>query len=197
MSTQLHDDPRTNSVLNAALAVFARYGFKRVSMEDIAREAGLSRPLLYITFANKAAIFTALARAMADRACAQCAAAWPPAAPFEIGLTQAALALNLDAWRLIKDSPHGGELLANNSEVVGEISREVDHYFSNLIETRLKSGGHRASLAQMIAGAVYGIKDKATSEDELVANITAFGSVIAAGLAQASSIGPNAHDNPA
>jgi AcrR family transcriptional regulator len=182
MSIELHADPRTNSVLNAALAVFARYGFKRVSMEDIAREAGLSRPLLYLSYPNKAAIFTGLARAMADRACTHCEAAWPPTATFEVGLVQAALALNLDAWRLIKGSPHGGELMADNSEVVGEISREVDRFFSNLIETRLKSGGHSAALARMILGAVHGIKDKATSEEELVAHITAFATVIAAGL---------------
>lgn len=182
MSTDLHADPRTNSVLNAALTVFARYGFKRASMEDIAGEAGLSRPLLYLCYPNKAAIFQALATAMAERACNYCDAAWPETEAFETGLTKAALALNLDAWRLIRGSPHGAELMADNSVVVGEISLKVDRYFVNLIEARLIGGGFRPDPARIIASALHGIKDKAQSEDELIAHIAAFASLVTAGL---------------
>jgi AcrR family transcriptional regulator len=182
MSTDLHSDPRTNDILNAALTVFARYGFKRVSMEDIAGEAGLSRPLLYLCYPNKAAIFTALAKAMADRACDYCQAAWPETEAFETGLTRAAIGLNLDAWRLIKGSPHGAELIADNGVVVGEISLDVDRYFTGLIEARLTGGGHSPAPARMIASALHGIKDKAASEEELVANIAIFANLVTAGL---------------
>lgn len=182
MSTDLRADPRTNAILNAALTVFARYGFKRVSMEDIAGEAGLSRPLLYLCYSNKTAIFTALARAMADRARAYCTAAWPETETFQTGLTKAAIGLNLDAWNLIKGSPHGAELIADNSAVVGEISLEVDRYFIALIEARLRSSGHDPSPARMIASALHGIKDKATSEAELIANISTFAAFVSAGL---------------
>jgi AcrR family transcriptional regulator len=182
MSIDLHADPRTNTVLNAALAVFARYGFKRVSMEDIALEATMSRPALYLIYPNKAAIFTGLAKAMADRACALCDEAWPQTESFETGLARAAIVLNLDAWRLIKGSPHGHELVADNSAVVGEISLAVDTHFKGLIEARLIETGHAGTLARVIASALHGIKDKATSEDDLVATITRFATVITAGL---------------
>jgi AcrR family transcriptional regulator len=185
MSIDLHSNLRTNIVLNAALAVFARYGFKRVSMVDIAGEAGLSRPLLYLLYPNKTAIFSALARAMANRAIAHCQAAWPETEAFETGLAKAAIALNLDAWRLIKGSPHGKELIADNSAVVGEISLEVEAYFINLIEARLIRNGQSGSLAKMMASSLHGIKDKAVSEEELTKQITIFASVVTAGLLSA------------
>jgi AcrR family transcriptional regulator len=184
MSIGLIDDPRANSVLNAALAVFARYGFKRASMEDIALEAGISRPALYLVYANKSAIFTALARAMATRACDLASAAWPHGKAFEAGLADAALALNLDAWRLIKGSPHGGELLSDNSAVVSEISAEVDRHFVTLIGARLTDIGAPTQTSPVIAAALFGIKDKAKTEAELIANTYAFAALIARGFAQ-------------
>lgn len=44
---------RKFQIKRAGLAVFARYGLRRASMQDVAREAGLSRPALYQYFRNK------------------------------------------------------------------------------------------------------------------------------------------------
>jgi AcrR family transcriptional regulator len=180
MSILLHNDTRSNAILNAALGAFSRYGFKRVAMDDIASEVGISRPSLYLVYPNKAAIFQALARAMATRACAMAREAWPEHEPFGAGLGHAAMALNLDAWRLIKGSPHGGELLADSGSVVGDIIAEVDTYFIALIGERLIENGQSAAMAKTIAAALHGIKDKATSEDELVMSTVAFSEMVAA-----------------
>jgi AcrR family transcriptional regulator len=180
MSISLHADARTNTILNAALTVFARYGFKRASMEDIAREAGVSRPALYLVFANKGAIFSALAQAMAVRACTGATTAWPADARFQDGLAGAGVALYLDAWRLIKGSPHGSELLSDNSVVVGEISASVDAHFIALIRERLSQNGQSTDMAKTIAAALHGIKDKATSEVELLTATVAFSKMVAA-----------------
>ena len=48
------DDDR---VLDAALEVFLKYGYRRATMADIARGAGVSRPTLYVRFPNKQAAF--------------------------------------------------------------------------------------------------------------------------------------------
>jgi AcrR family transcriptional regulator len=48
---------RRASILDAAIEVFARYGFKKTSMDDLARAAGLSRPGLYLHFPTKEALF--------------------------------------------------------------------------------------------------------------------------------------------
>lgn len=46
-------------ILDAALDVFMRYGFKRATMSDIATAAGLSRQSLYARFANKDEVYAA------------------------------------------------------------------------------------------------------------------------------------------
>jgi AcrR family transcriptional regulator len=51
---------RRESILNAAEKVFFSKGFDRCSMEEIAREAQLSRALLYVYFKDKAAMLRAI-----------------------------------------------------------------------------------------------------------------------------------------
>jgi AcrR family transcriptional regulator len=51
------DVAKRDKVLAAALDVFLRYGYKRVTMNDIAEAAGISRPALYLVFESKEEIF--------------------------------------------------------------------------------------------------------------------------------------------
>jgi AcrR family transcriptional regulator len=50
-------DSRLSAVLDAAIGVFARFGYRKTSMEDVARAAGISRQGLYLSFANKEELF--------------------------------------------------------------------------------------------------------------------------------------------
>jgi AcrR family transcriptional regulator len=50
-------DTRQESVLEAAVGVFARYGFRKTSMDEVARAAGVSRQGLYLLFSDKEALF--------------------------------------------------------------------------------------------------------------------------------------------
>jgi AcrR family transcriptional regulator len=43
--------------LDAAVATFARYGFRKTSMDEVARAAGVSRQGLYLIFSNKEELF--------------------------------------------------------------------------------------------------------------------------------------------
>jgi AcrR family transcriptional regulator len=52
-------DERRDRFLGAAIACFARYGFRRTSMGSIAEAADVSRPALYQYFTNKDDIFRA------------------------------------------------------------------------------------------------------------------------------------------
>ncbi|HEY4018863.1 MAG TPA: helix-turn-helix domain-containing protein [Pseudonocardiaceae bacterium] len=56
------DSPRLERVLTVALEVFGRHGFRKTSMEDVARAADLSRQGLYLHFPNKEALFQAAVR---------------------------------------------------------------------------------------------------------------------------------------
>ena len=58
---------RKQQVLQASLPLFLRFGFRRTSMADIAKAAGISRPTLYGAFENKEVLFAALVRAETER----------------------------------------------------------------------------------------------------------------------------------
>jgi AcrR family transcriptional regulator len=54
------EQARETQVLDAAKTVFLRYGFRRVTMQDVATQAGISRPALYLHYANKEELFKAV-----------------------------------------------------------------------------------------------------------------------------------------
>ncbi len=68
MSPRPHVGPqRRKEILAAAAQVFARLGFAKARMEDIARQAGLSKATLYLYFPGKEALFDALLASFAER----------------------------------------------------------------------------------------------------------------------------------
>ncbi|MES2208074.1 MAG: TetR/AcrR family transcriptional regulator [Pseudomonadota bacterium] len=57
MSVETLNTARHESILQAAIGVFLRYGFRKTSMDDLARAAGISRQGLYGHFATKDVLF--------------------------------------------------------------------------------------------------------------------------------------------
>src|SRR5579875_553768 len=53
---------RREQVLEAALPVFARYGYAGTSTEEVAAAAGISQPYLFRLFATKRELFVELVR---------------------------------------------------------------------------------------------------------------------------------------
>jgi AcrR family transcriptional regulator len=51
-------------VLEAAMEIFAQFGFRRASMDQVAQEAGLTRQAVYHHFKNKEALFRAVVEAL-------------------------------------------------------------------------------------------------------------------------------------
>ncbi len=62
------ESTRQAHVLETALTVFVRHGFRKTSIEDIAKAAGISRQGIYLQFKNKDEIFSAsIQKALDDR----------------------------------------------------------------------------------------------------------------------------------
>ena len=53
------DTARRKHVLTTALSTFARFGYRKTSMDDVARAADISRPGLYFLFSSKENLFRA------------------------------------------------------------------------------------------------------------------------------------------
>jgi Transcriptional regulator len=69
-------------ILDAAERLLARFGYKKTTMEDIAREAGLGKRTLYLHFASKEAVALSTIDRIVDRLTGQlravAAAVGPP-----------------------------------------------------------------------------------------------------------------------
>src|ERR1700693_1586165 len=59
---QFASSTRKAQILDAAVGVFGRFGFKKTSMDDLARVAQLSKQGLYLHFSSKEEIFVAAMR---------------------------------------------------------------------------------------------------------------------------------------
>ncbi|GAA0451243.1 TetR/AcrR family transcriptional regulator [Streptomyces olivaceiscleroticus] len=53
------DTDRRTLVLDSAMVTFARFGYRKTSMDEVARAARISRPGLYFLFSSKKALFRA------------------------------------------------------------------------------------------------------------------------------------------
>lgn len=52
--------PKAETILDAAERLFVRYGYRKSSMDDVAREAGTAKGTVYLHYAGKEALFRAL-----------------------------------------------------------------------------------------------------------------------------------------
>jgi TetR/AcrR family transcriptional regulator, transcriptional repressor of aconitase len=60
MADAAHDATRRRVLLDAARACFLQFGYAKTSLDDIAKRANISRPLIYRKFKNKEALFAAV-----------------------------------------------------------------------------------------------------------------------------------------
>ncbi len=114
---------RQGIILEAALSVFLTYGFKKTSMDDIARQADMSRPALYQLFKNKTDIFRALSQDLMANALLATRQAFELDADFRDQLFASIDNSILELHKFCDASPHGMELIGVNQE----IARDIEH----------------------------------------------------------------------
>src|ERR1700738_2101857 len=66
---------KPSAIVLAALELFARYGYRKTSIDDIARAAQVAKRTVYVHFENKAAVFLAILEYLGDQLRLRCAAA--------------------------------------------------------------------------------------------------------------------------
>jgi AcrR family transcriptional regulator len=143
---------KREAILQAALARFARYGFRRTSMEDIAREADISRAAVYLHFKNKEEIFRALARQLHEQALAAAADAAQAPGPIETRLRRILEAKVASMFDVVHGSPHAAELLDENNRICGDISAESTRRYLQLLTSVVAAAVRRQELAPRRAG---------------------------------------------
>ena len=165
-------DARRRQLLDAAVEAFLRFGFKKTSMDDVARAAGVSRQALYLHFANKEALFEHGVRHVQQQAQAAATAAInDDDEPIEDRLVSAFLALHAIHFAHNTSLEHMGELVAAmSSSLAEELAQQqtqfITHVARVLRQRGLVGAGEKPGakdVARTLEAAAVGLKHTSTS----------------------------------
>ena len=168
---------RREHVLEVALLIFARYGYRKASMEDVARAADISRPGLYFYFASKQDLFRAAVTHALDGDIAAAEGALADTdRPLRDRLIEA-----FDHWTgryvgpMTKDI---GILIEKNPDLLGPISTQYPIRFAKMVTDALTAGmpaerrGLASDMAQTLLSITSGIKHEVSTREEFLARMT-------------------------
>jgi TetR/AcrR family transcriptional regulator, repressor for uid operon len=120
-SVRTDDDAVSERILDAALALAAASGLRHLTMDDVARKAGVGRMTVYRRFTNKAALVDALAVRECRRCLGVVATAIDPEAPVVDRIT----AMFVTVLRVIREHPLLERLARVEPEaLLGELTRD-------------------------------------------------------------------------
>lgn len=165
-------------VIEAAQGVFLRYGYKRVTMGDLAAAAGMSRPALYLCYCNKEEVFEATLRAMLARVLDEVRAGLPGCATLEAKLRFLFEVWAVRPFQMLAGSPDGKELLdcgfAFAREAVDQGYAAIEAELAAILAPELAGRPQAPSaeqIARVLTRAVHGFKGAARDADDLRALI--------------------------
>lgn len=167
-------DERRRQLLDAAVEAFLRFGFKKTSMDDVARAAGVSRQALYLHFANKDALFEHGVRHVQEQARnAAVRALDDDDADLEDRLVGAFLALHAVHFAHGTSLEHMAELAAAvPSSLAAELAEQQAQFLTHVARVLRQAGlveaGARPGaldVARTIEAAAVGLKHTATSQE--------------------------------
>ncbi len=141
----MRGDERREQLLDATKAIVARHGFHAVSIEAVAREAGITRPIVYGHFHDLAGLLEGLVERESGRALSQLAAVMPrdlssgdPREGLLAGLRGylEAVESDPDTWRLVLMPPEGApeilreQIARGRTAVIAELAIAVGPAFA-------------------------------------------------------------------
>lgn len=118
---------RQDMILDAAFHAFATYGYRRTTMDDIARGVGLSRSALYLHYRNKEDVFRSLVEQYVAQAIAAMEAALiAPGQTPEQALIAAFTAKDGRFMDVVLGTPHGLELMDAGFSVTRDLIDQAE-----------------------------------------------------------------------
>jgi AcrR family transcriptional regulator len=118
---QRADEKRRDRILEAAEKVVLAYGYSRVTMDDLARATGISRPALYLEFRNKAEIYSAIAAQTLDHSAQLAEAILAGPGTLEFRLAESMQRAVFDLVARFRQTAHGSELLDLKNELAADL----------------------------------------------------------------------------
>ena len=186
-------DARQLAVLDAAVGVFARYGFRKASMDEVARAAGVSRQGLYLQFANKEELFRkAVEHSLNSRLNAAVAALSRRQDSLELRLIAAC-----DAWsgRFVGSlGSDAADLMCASTSLAGATLTHYETQFELAVTRAIAdspmdgfcttAGLCPADLARALHATARGLKQSSASREEFAKSMTVAARMFCAPLNQ-------------
>jgi AcrR family transcriptional regulator len=175
-NNKLVRDAKRQQILAAALEVFFKYGYKRVSMNEIAEAAGISRPGLYLHFSSKEEVFRAVIVQFADSLIEEISKGLPSRKTIEEKLRYAFEVWTVQRFDLTLKSPEAKEISDSSylfaREALDESYEKLESVLASILKEHAKSSGSKRALsaekmAHILTSAVRGFKLVAKSATEL------------------------------
>jgi AcrR family transcriptional regulator len=172
---------RRAAVLDAAVGVFARYGFRKTSMDEVARAAGVSRQGLYLQFANKEELFReALVHTLSSQLNAGIAALSRAEDSLE---TRLIAACNAWSGRFVGSLGAGAaDLMCAGTSLAGATLSQYETRFEQALTHAIAHSGLAAfcsetglcpaDLARALHATARGLKQMSASREEFVKGMT-------------------------
>ena len=187
-------ESRRAEILDAALQMFGQYGYRRTSMDDVAREAGIAKGTIYLSFTSKEEVFQALSERLSQRMLAGA-----EAASRRPGTTADKLAAMHAAWfgtyaDTISRSPHAAELLDAKHRLSADLVANAASRYKRLVrdvltdaavagELDLEPAGLTAdTAAELLMASARGLESSAASPAAYRRYLDALVRVMVAGL---------------
>lgn len=184
-------DDKDSKVLDAAAAVFFRYGYRRTTMADLAQAIGISRPALYLRYCNKERIFEAVVRRFSAQILDEIRMGVPTQ-----GSVMDRLRYAFDLWvvrpyTLMATSPDAKDLADCSFEFAqsaidegyAAFETELRSILDSIPNPNAASGMSPAEIAHILASTARGFKASARSTEELKGMIDGLLKVVLAALA--------------
>lgn len=190
-------DGKREAILAAALELFGRYGYRRTSIDDIAREAGIAKGTVYLYVENKEALFRTLSQSLLDGVLANARAATASGGGIAARLTAVLDAKFGFFHGLLHRSPHASELMDSKSRLCADVFAAGDAAYLQILTKAVADAVRRGELApkrhglaagdvaRMLMAGAHGISAdpaRALSDDEHRRELDALVRVIVDGL---------------
>ncbi len=111
------DTDRKKEILEAALHCFLQFGYSKTSMDDIAKQANLSRPLLYLKFKNKEDLFEGIFDHLLEGAYTEADRVFEQNLPGREKLFRICEILLIEPWTKVAGQPKTAELYETCSKL--------------------------------------------------------------------------------
>lgn len=136
-------------MIRAARELFLQYGFRRTSVDDVARKADIAKGTVYLAFKSKEELLQGVCKDLCDELQAVAQTATEGLAD-PLDRVRARLeAKYLRAHEIVHASVHAEELLQSKDEIAGDVVRQSDLKFRRALaeDLELAATSHQINLS--------------------------------------------------